>query len=98
MTSDILNTIIPIVAGFVSGAAGYIGGRRQRQKEVESSGLNNLEKTVSIYKTLIDDIQSRFNKEMDQLREKIIALETEIKEKEDVIETLEQRIRKYEGI
>lgn len=86
---SIWDILIPTLAGLITGAAGYIGGRKQRQKDIDSSTIENLDKSLELYKRIIDDLQIRFNKEIEDLRRKIIEKEAQVKE-------LETKLRAYE--
>jgi peptidoglycan hydrolase CwlO-like protein len=70
------NDLILILSNALTGIAGWVVGRRKQQVEVENSVLRNLEISVNLYKTIIDDLKE----EIHNLNIKIQELERKIDE------------------
>jgi len=70
------NDLILILSNALTGSAGWVVGRRKQQVEVENSVLRNLEISVNLYKTIIDDLKE----EIHNLNIKIQELERKIDE------------------
>jgi len=51
------NIIIAVITGVIS----YFAGFRRSKKEIEGLSLINLEKSLQIYKEMIDDLSTRIN-------------------------------------
>lgn len=59
------NIIIAIITGVIS----YFAGFRKSKKEIESITIINLEKSLFIYKEMIDDLSGRINQLNTQIKE-----------------------------
>ena len=67
---DFINIIIPGVTGILT----FLLGQQRGKKEVESITLQNLEKSIHIYQTIIDDLKEEIiglNTKVGQLQEKV---------------------------
>jgi peptidoglycan hydrolase CwlO-like protein len=76
------NDLILILSNALTGIAGWVVGRRKQQVEVENSVLRNLEISVNLYKTIIDDLKEEIhnlNIKIQELERKIDELHTENK-------------------
>jgi len=69
---DIINIVIPAITGFLT----FVIGQQRGKKEVESISLQNLEKSVQIYQTIIQDLKG----EITSLNEKVDALQRKVDE------------------
>ena len=69
---DIINIVIPAITGFLT----FVIGQQRGKKEVESISLQNLEKSVQIYQTIIQDLRD----EITSLNEKVDALQRKVDE------------------
>lgn len=65
-----------VVVSSITGFITYFLGRRKERKELDNLTLLNLEKSVSIYQIIIDDLK----REVQQLNEKIDKLEAKVEE------------------
>ena len=65
-----------VVVSSITGFITYFLGRRRERKELDNLTLLNLEKSVSIYQIIIDDLK----KEVQQLNDKIDKLEAKVEE------------------
>lgn len=63
-------------SGTVTGIVGYFAGKRRTNAETDNVVLLNLEKSVQIYKDIIDDLKTQIGK----LNSKIEELENKIDE------------------
>lgn len=76
------NDLILILSNALTGIAGWVVGRRKQQVEVENSVLRNLEISVNLYKTIIDDLKEEIhglNIKIQELEKKIDELHAENK-------------------
>ena len=67
---DFTNIIIPAVTGFLT----FLLGQQRGRKEVESITLANLEKSVQIYQTIIEDLKQEIlglNRKVEELQSKV---------------------------
>jgi peptidoglycan hydrolase CwlO-like protein len=68
------NTLITMIASSFSGVAAFLVGQRKARKEVESMSLQNIEDSIKIYKTIIDDLKNNImelQKQVDILQNKV---------------------------
>lgn len=78
MSSNIWEILLPVLSGFVSGIAGYIGGRRQREKDLESKTVENLDAAFTVYKKIIDDLDARINQTSEEMKNLATHYEEEL--------------------
>lgn len=65
--------VIPAVTSFLS----FLLGQQRGKKEIESITLTNLEKSVQIYQTIINDLKNeitQLNKKVDELQDKVDSM------------------------
>jgi peptidoglycan hydrolase CwlO-like protein len=68
---------ITIISSSVVGFLTFLLGQQKGKKEVESLHLQNLEKSINIYKVIIDDMKEELadlRKEIEQLEKKVQEL------------------------
>lgn len=73
---NIIDVIIPAVTGFLT----FLLGQQRGKKEVESIHLANIEKGLSIYQNIVEDLKQeilQLNKKVDVLQDKVDALMAE---------------------
>jgi peptidoglycan hydrolase CwlO-like protein len=63
-----------VLVSSITGILTYFLGRRRERKELDGLTLSNLEKSVSIYQTIIEDLKD----EVKQLNDKIDILEKKV--------------------
>lgn len=81
MESGIIIALIGILSTTISSVVTYILTKRKYNAEVDSSVIQNLEKSVDLYKKICDDNSRRideYQKENQELRNKIIDLEKQV--------------------
>lgn len=67
---DFTNIVIPAITGFLT----FLLGQQRGKKEIESITLTNLEKSVAIYQTIVQDLKDEItslNKKIDELQSKV---------------------------
>jgi peptidoglycan hydrolase CwlO-like protein len=72
--------LIVIVSSVATAAIGWFFGRRKQQAETDNQVLVNLEKSVNLYKQIIDDLKTeihQLNLKIDELESKVDELMTE---------------------
>lgn len=68
---------LTIVVGSITGFFGFLSGQKLQAKQVENQSLINLEKSIEIYKEIIDDMRvelSNLKTEIDKLEKKVQEL------------------------
>lgn len=69
-----------------TGLIGFFAGKKRTDKEIEQLSLANVERALSIYKDMLDDMKERYDSEIESLKKKlaeyqshILTLETKLK-------------------
>lgn len=104
MSETFWEIALPLASGLVTGLAGYIGGRRVREKDIESKTLSNLDGAFTVYKKIVDDLDKRiqsteddFNKKIQQMtqhyEQEISKLKERISNQDMYIRELEKKLR-----
>lgn len=70
------NGLITFFISTITGIVTFFIGQKKAKAEVDSIALDNLEKSINIYKTIIDDLKN----EISQLNKKIDHLENKLEE------------------
>jgi hypothetical protein len=68
------NVILPAITGIIA----WITARQRNRKETESIMLDNIEKAVSVYKNMLDDMRERYDREIDLLKSRLVEANTHI--------------------
>jgi peptidoglycan hydrolase CwlO-like protein len=76
IVNNMNNEIILIISNSLTAIAAWFVGRKKQQADTDNSVLKNLEISVNLYKTIIDDLKS----EIQALNIKIQDLERKIDE------------------
>lgn len=74
------NTILTVIASSITGVVTFFVGVAKTKKELESMALANVEKSLDIYSTIIDDLKGQIKdllKKVDELESKIEELRQE---------------------
>ena len=78
-----MNTeILLILSNAITGVAGWFVGKRKQQADTDNAVLRNLELSVNLYKTIIDDLKEEIhslNIKIQELEKKIDELHAENK-------------------
>ena len=86
------NTITTIIVSTVTGVSTYLFGFRKAKKEVDNMALTNLEKSVSIYQILINDMKSQIT----ELLDKVNTLEEQIETLQEQNKSLREMLEKQQ--
>jgi predicted RNase H-like nuclease (RuvC/YqgF family) len=91
---DILYIVIPsAISSFIA----YLIGYRKSQTELESSRLDNLEKSIRVYNTIIEDM----SRKIEELTSEVSKLELRVEELMKENKSLRQsktNVKKYENL
>lgn len=90
------NSIIAIIASSITGISSFFIGRSRAKKELENMTLENMEKSISVYQLLINDLKSQIEdllKKVDILELKIEDLGRENHELKRMLEEHDKRKR-----
>jgi len=68
------NMIEQIILTIITAAIGYFVGYKKNQNEIEGGRLDNLEKSIKVYQTIIDDLSNK----IEELTAHIVRLEATI--------------------
>jgi peptidoglycan hydrolase CwlO-like protein len=74
--------LLLIISNAITGIAGWFVGKRRQQVETDNAVLRNLELSVNLYKTIIDDLKEEIhglNIKIQDLEKKIDELHAENK-------------------
>jgi archaellum component FlaC len=85
-----LSLILNAAIGLITGLAGYFVGYKKNQKEAESVGIQNVEKALDIYKTMLDDMKKRYDAEIENMKAKLASYEAHIAKLETTIKELKK--------
>jgi len=88
MDWDIISSFLAPVG---TGLIGFFAGKKRSDKEIEQLSLTNVEKALSIYKEMLDDMKQRYDLEIDTLKKKLNEYQTHIESLESKIKTLTSR-------
>jgi hypothetical protein len=65
-------------------------GKRKTDAEADSTTIDNVEKALAIYKSIIDDMKLRYDKQLDEMNKKLLQYEQTISKLEDKIKQLQK--------
>lgn len=74
--------LLLILSNAITGIAGWFVGKRKQQADTDNAVLRNLELSVNLYKTIIDDLKDEIhglNIKIQELEKKIDELHAENK-------------------
>ena len=86
-----LELIASFLTSLITGVVGFVAGKKRSDKEIEQLSLNNVEKALSIYKEMLDDMKERYDSEIEALKKKLGEYQTHIETLELKIKTLTLR-------
>ena len=92
------DTIFTLIASVITGISTFFIGRQRAKKEIEGMTLVNVEKSLTIYQTIIEDLKGQVEElltKVSTLEEKVDELKTENSELKDMLEKHDKR-RKQE--
>lgn len=78
MSEDLMNLIQTVILPAITGIIAWITARHRNKKETESIMLDNIEKAVSVYKTMLDDMRERYDREIENLKSKLVEANVHI--------------------
>lgn len=83
-----------LLATMATGFGGWFFGRKKAQADAESSQIENAEKLLNYYKSLVDDLGTRLESAIKKFNE----AEQTIRELEERIDALTDELRKYKQL
>ncbi len=83
-----------LLATLATGFGGWFFGRKKAQADAESSQIENAEKLLNYYKSLVDDLGTRLESAIKKFNE----AEQTIRELEERIDALTDELRKYKQL
>lgn len=86
--------IYTILTLFFSSLVGYVFGYKKNKASVESDRLDNLEKSIRVYNTIIEDM----SKKIEVLTEEIVKLELRVDDLMKENKSLKSKSKRYEGL
>jgi len=84
------NEILLIISNTLTGVAAFFVGKRRSDAETDNQVLRNLELSVNLYKTIIDDLK----KEIHDLNVQVQQLEKKVEE----LMVENKHLKKYNGL
>lgn len=82
------NEVWIAISGLVSGISSYVFGVKRTKKELEGMTLDNVEKSIEIYRVIIDDMKQNIQ----ELLNKVDHLEKMVEELKKENENLKKRL------
>lgn len=82
--------ILTVVMTTVTGLLTFLLGQQRGKKEIESISLKNLEDSIGIYKTIIDDLRM----EISLLNDKVSSLQKKVDELMEENHKLQKMLKK----
>ena len=83
------SNFITILISSVTGVVTYLVGHRRAKKEIEGLALTNVEKSLTIYNSIISDLRNQ----VEILLTRVNELETKIDELKEENHTLKEMLR-----
>jgi len=71
MSEDLLTLLQTVLLPALTGIITWITARHKNRKETESIMLDNIEKAVSVYKSMLDDMRNRYDREIEALKTRL---------------------------
>ena len=96
-----LDILIPAITSILTAVFTWYAARRKNVAEAQSDELDNVEKAVSIYREMIDDMAKRHIEvlgEMKMLRQEIEELEKKVRGLIDENKELLEELKKYKQL
>lgn len=84
------DTIFTVVVSSITGLVTFFLGAAKQKRETEQIGLTNVEKSLEIYTTVIDNLKDQ----IEELLEKVDVLEAKVEELKDENHELKEMLRK----
>ena len=94
------NTTVTVIISAITGIVTFLGGLYRGKKEVEGIALQNVEKSLTIYKTIVDDLSGQITEllnKVDDLENKIDELKQENCELKDMVQKRNNRLKELEN-
>jgi len=88
MNENMITVLVSALVSVFTGLIGFATGRKKSLAEADSTTIDNVEKALAIYKDIIDDMKARYDKEIADLKSKLIDYEKNINQ-------LEQKIKSF---
>lgn len=88
-----LETILNILTPMGTALIGFFAGKKRSDREIEQISLGNVEQALSIYKDMLDDMKTRYDKEIEQLKSKLQEYQSHIEILERKIKELTKPVR-----
>jgi peptidoglycan hydrolase CwlO-like protein len=81
-------TVLSILTPMGTALIGFFAGKKKSDREIEQMSLANIEQALSIYKDMLDDMKTRYDKEIEDLKKKLTEYQKHI-------EVLEGKIKLF---
>lgn len=88
-----LETVLNILTPMGTALIGFFAGKKRSDREIEQISLGNVEQALSIYKDMLDDMKTRYDKEIEQLKAKLQEYQLHIEVLERKIKELTKPVR-----
>jgi peptidoglycan hydrolase CwlO-like protein len=91
--------LMSIISSSITGVITYFVGLNRAKKETDNLTLSNIEKSISIYQTIVDDLKKEImtlNSKVKDLEEKIDDLMSENHNLKKMLETKTKRTKAVE--
>jgi len=88
------DNIFAVIASAITGISTFFIGRKRAKKELEGMSINNIERSISVYQLLIDDLRGQVKEllaKVDELEDKVDELREENQILKDMLEEHDKR-------
>lgn len=75
-----IEILLPIITAIISSSATYLFTRAKQKEETRANELDNVQKALEVYRSIIDDLEKDLNKTKIQISE-LNAMINEIRKK-----------------
>lgn len=72
--------VLTIIASAITGISSFLFGVKKSKRELEDMALTNIQKSIDVYKVIIDDLRGQIDillKKVNELEVKVVELKTE---------------------
>lgn len=94
MTQMLIENLGVLLSTLATGLVGWFFGRKKAKAEAETSQIENAEKLLNYYKSLVDDLGNRLETAIKKFNE----AEQTIRELEERIDALTEELKKYKQL
>jgi len=85
-----LELIAGVITSIGTGLIGFFAGKKRNDAEVDNISIQNVEKALSIYQDMLNDMKTRYDLEIESLKAKLKDYQLQIANLENQIKLLKK--------